>query len=47
MASNAVCLDLKGIYIAGEPASLSEASLIMAFTKHPDIVTDPNQAGYD
>ena len=41
LAVNAVCLDLEDIYIAGEPNTRSEASLIIAFTKHPDIVTDP------
>ena len=47
MANNAVCLNLEDIYIAGEPATNSEASLIIAFTKHPDIVTDKDQPGYD
>ena len=47
MASNARCLDLTDIHIAGEPATETEASLIIAFIKHPDIVTDPNQLGYD
>ena len=46
-ASNAVCLDLEGIYIAGEPATNSEASLIIAFNRHPDIVTDRDQPDYD
>ena len=47
MASNAVCLNLEDIYIAGEPSTNSEASLIIAFTKHPDIVTDLNDPSYD
>ena len=47
MVSNIVCLDLEDIYIAGEPTTTTEASLIVAFTKHPDIITDPNQLDYD
>ena len=46
MASNALCLDLECIYIAGEPLTNSEGSLIIAFKRHPDIVTDSYQLGY-
>ena len=46
-SENAVCLDLEDVYIAGEPWAYTEASLIIAFTKHPDIVTDPNDPDYD
>ena len=31
MAKNILCLDLEDIYIAGEPAAGTEASLIIAF----------------
>jgi len=34
---NTVCLNLEDIYIAGEPWAETEASLIIAFAKHPDI----------
>ena len=46
-AEQTYCVDLKDAYIAGEPTSASEASLIVAINYHPDIVIDPFQPGYD
>ena len=38
---------MEDVYIAGEPYAELEASLIVAFIKHPDIVTDPDQLDYE
>ena len=34
-------------YITGDPLSNSEASLVIAFERHPDIVTDEKHPNYD
>ena len=47
IATHAVCVNLEDVYIKGEPSSKSDASLIVAFSKNPDIITNPNQHGYD
>ena len=40
-AENSYCLDMAGLYLAGEPISIVEASLVIGFERHPDIILDP------
>ena len=44
---NALCLDMNGTYLAGERMTNTEASLVIAFERHPDIITDPEASDYD
>ena len=47
LADNSYCLDMEGLYLAGEPMSNQESSLVIGFEPHPDIVTDRNDPDYD
>lgn len=38
---------MEGFYITGDPISNSEASLVIAFETHPDIVTDEKHPDYE
>ena len=38
---------MEAFYITGDPQKNSEASLVIAFEKHPNIVTDINHPDYD
>ena len=38
---------MEDFYITGDPISNSEASLVIAFETHPDIVTDEKHPNYD
>ena len=44
---NATCVFLNNTFIEGEPSSITEASLLVGFSKHPDIITDPDNLDYD
>ena len=46
-ADNSYCLDMDGFYLAGEPTSNNEASLVIGFEPHPDIITDWEHPDYD
>ena len=39
-ADNSHCLEMDGLYLAGEPNSNNESSLVIGFEPHPDIITD-------
>ena len=47
LADNAYCLDMEGLYLAGEPMSNQEASLVIGFERHPDMITDKEDPDYD
>ena len=47
LADNSYCLDMEGLYLAGEPRSKNEASLVIGLELHPDIVTDWLHEDYD
>ena len=38
---------MEEFYITGDPKKNSEASLVIAFEKHPDIVTRKKDPNYD
>ena len=38
---------MEGLYLAGEPSTNSEASVILAFEPHPNIITDEWDPDYD
>ena len=40
-ADNALCLNMDGTYLAGERMTNTEASLVIAFERNPEIETDP------
>ena len=46
-ADNSYCLDMEGLYLAGEPPSFNEASLVIGFEPHPDIIFDAKHPDYD
>ena len=46
-ATNAVCLDMEGFYLAGEPHTLFEANLVVHFEWHPDIIRDETHKDYN
>ena len=47
LADNSYCLDMDGFYLAGEPTSINEASLVIGFERHPDIIIDYYHDDYD
>ena len=47
LAENAKCIDRKNAYIAGEPGTYSEASIVIGYEIHPNISTDENSPDYD
>ena len=38
---------MAGLYLAGEQVSIAEASIVIGFEPHPDIVTDWEHPDYD
>ena len=47
LAENSYCLDMYGLYLAGEPYSKNEASLVISFEPHPDLIIDRNHPDFD
>ena len=46
-ADNSHCLEMDGLYLAGEPNSNNESSLVIGFEPHPDIILDENHPDFD
>ena len=46
-ADNSYCLDMEGLYLAGEPTANIEASLAIGFLPHPDIILDGKHPDFD
>ena len=47
LAKQALCVDLDSAYISGEPGSHSEASIVLGYEFHPEVVLSWRDPGYD
>ena len=46
-AKNSYCLDMDNLYLAGEKSSTYEASIVIGFEPHPDIISEEKHRGSD